>query len=62
MTTQIGKLTKLIPYPSSLPNYNYNIIVRYHILIVLQIRAVRSVIVKHITEDTATYPSKTVTK
>ena len=32
----IGKLTKLIPYPSSLSNYhNYNITVSYHILIVL---------------------------
>ena len=34
-TTQIGKLTKLIPYPSNLSNYhNYNIIVSYNILIV----------------------------
>ena len=49
-TTQIGKLTKLIPYPSSLSNYNnYNITVSYHILIVLKIIAVQPVIVKHYT-------------
>jgi len=35
-TTQIGKLAKLTLYPLSLSNYhNYNIIVSYHILIVL---------------------------
>jgi hypothetical protein len=35
-TTQIGNLTKLIPYPSSLSDYhNYNIIVSSHILILL---------------------------
>jgi hypothetical protein len=36
ITTQIGKLTKLIPHPSSFSNYyNYNIIMSCLILIVL---------------------------
>jgi hypothetical protein len=61
-TTQIGKLKKRKPYPSSLSNYhNYCIIMRYFNSTKNHSSAL--VMVKHyITESTATCPHKVVTK
>jgi hypothetical protein len=61
-TTQIGKLKKCKPYPSSLSNYhNYGIIMRYFNSTKNHSSAL--VMIKHyITENTATCPDKVVTK